>query len=420
MAGEIFRREAIESMASPDRLDQPLKLVRPANWLFLAVGAAVILFALVWGLVARVPVQASGQGILIGSDGIAEIASQYEGRVIELAVAPGQRVAAGDVVARLSRRTRDREIEGARQELAAAIDSAAAGESAYRATDASLARSEREASASLATRIAETQRQLSAREETLTNLRRLVDQNAATREELNGVIALRDDLRAELRRLQQERADLGLTASRRAIDRSTQRLAADQLVAQRRRELAQLVAQAGDEEVLSSPVAGQVLELRASAGDVIGPGVTVAAIDSRGQARGAGGGLEAVIYAQPAAGKRIAPGMAVELVPSTAEREIYGFIRGKVLSVAAYPASRAAMQRVLRNEQLAGELAASGAPIEVRVRLMPAAGNASGYDWSSSAGPPWAISRGTPVMAKVVLERRPFLEVLLPGIFGRR
>ncbi|MCB2065369.1 MAG: NHLP bacteriocin system secretion protein [Erythrobacter sp.] len=419
MARDIFRREAMEAMASPDRLDQPLRLVRPAMWLFLGLGGAVILFALVWGLIVRVPIETQAQGILIDSAGIAEVSSQYEGRVVELAVAPGTQVEAGEVVARLSRRTRDRDIAEAQAALADAERRAGEAEQVFRANEGSIGSSERALAANLVTRMAEVRRQLAAREETVANIRRLVDQNAATREELAGVTALADELRTQLRQLEQQRLDQQVAVAQRGNDRRTARLAESQQVAEARRALAQLVAQAGDEEVIVAPISGELVELRAAQGDVIGAGEVVAVIDPRSSTERAQGGVEAVFYAPPASGKRIEPGMAVEVVPTTAEREIYGFIRGEVIEVAPYPASREAMVRVLRNDQLAAELAASGSPLQVRVRLESAPGSASGFAWSSSEGPGWPITRGTPLSGTVVLERRPFLEVLLPGIFGR-
>lgn len=89
MARQIFRQEAIDLMASPDRLDRPLDLVRPADRLLLAIGAAIILFALVWGVLASVPVEVKARGILISANGLSEISTQYEGRVAEVLVRPG-------------------------------------------------------------------------------------------------------------------------------------------------------------------------------------------------------------------------------------------------------------------------------------------------------------------------------------------
>lgn len=404
-------------MASPDRLDQPLKLVRPANWIFLAVVGAVLLFALVWGLVARTPIEVPARGILVSTGGLAEISVEYNGRVEELLVRPGDSVTQGQVIARLSRSSREREIAAAEAALFDARAQAAASERTFRTGEAGQSGAEGTLLRSLNARMAEVRRLLATRQRTVENMRGLVAENAATQEELASIIASRDELRAELRSLEQQRLEIGVTAARRRSERGEARLGESQLVEQRRRELAQLRAQTEDEAVLRAPQAGKVLEVRVNPGDVIAAGQGLATIDGLAGSK-SDAGYEAILFAPPATGKRIASGMAVKVEPTTAEREIYGHIRGEVVSTAVFPASREAMVRLLQNERLADELSASGAPIEVRVRLEPAAGTPSGFAWSSSDGPGWAITQGTMLEAKVVLERRPFIAVLFPGLAG--
>lgn len=273
--------------------------------------------------------------------------------------------------------------------------------------------------ASLATRRAELQRQLASRQETVDNLRQLNDQNAATREEVAGVVASRDNIRADIRKLEQELRQLDVDTAARRNERGKSRLAETQLVAQRRRELARLEAQTSDETLIRAAQAGEIVEISASPGDVLAPGEALATLDARSPSGERKGSFEAVLYAAPGDGKRIRKGMAVEVVPTTAEREIYGHIPGRVLSATMFPASPAAMRRYLRNDRLVDELSASGAPIEIRVTLERAEHSPSGFAWSSSEGPDWPVTRGTIIDAEIVIEQRPFLHVLLPGLARR-
>ena len=117
MARQIFRQEAIDRMASPDRLDEPLRLVKPANWLFLAAAALVVLFALIWGFTASVPIKVNAQGIMIDAAGLSEVTAQYQGRVDEILVSPGAKVQKGDIIARLTRDNRERDIQMAEAAL---------------------------------------------------------------------------------------------------------------------------------------------------------------------------------------------------------------------------------------------------------------------------------------------------------------
>ena len=66
--------------------------------------------------------------------------------------------------------------------------------------------------------------------------------------------------------------------------------------------------------------AGQVTEVKLGAGDIIAAGTALATIAP--ETGGADEALVALIYVPAAEGKRIAPGMAAEVVPTTVERAV--------------------------------------------------------------------------------------------------
>lgn len=418
MARQIFRQEAIDRMASPDRLDQPIYLVKPANWLFLIVTAVIILFALIWGFVASVPIKVNAQGIMIDSAGLSEVAVQYQGRVDAILVQPGEQVQKGDVIARLTRDNRERDIQIAEAALRDARTKAGVAENIFRRGEGRLGGAEARQLASINARMAELRRQLVTREETADNLRALVEQNAATREELMNVIALNDSIRADMRKLEQEKLQVGVAAAQRRNSRDQSRLSDNQLVQERRRDLEKLRAQTDDEILIRAPQAGRMLELKVNPGDVLAPGQAIATIDARASQAAKKGGFDAVLFVPPDGGKRIDPGMAVELVPTTTAKEVYGHIKGEVISASTLPASREAMRRYLQNDQLVEQLSAAGPPIEIKIRLQRA-DNASGYSWSSSSGPERLVTKGTMLVGKIVVEQKAMIDVVLPGVRNR-
>lgn len=73
---------------------------------------------------------------------------------------------------------------------------------------------------------------------------------------------------------------------------------------------------------------------------------------SNGQDSDPAGRLVAVFYVPAADGKRILPGMAVEVVPGTVKREESGFICGRVRHVADTPSSTLGMMWASRNDRL--------------------------------------------------------------------
>jgi HlyD family secretion protein len=126
--------------------------------------------------------------------------------------------------------------------------------------------------------------------------------------------------------------------------------------------------------------------------------------------------MVALLYVPAGQGKRIRPGMAAEISPSTAERAQYGYIRGRVISVAPLPATAAGMRRVLRNDQLVEQLRVGGAPIEVRVALVRDPTTRTGFAWSASKGPAGEVSVGTLAEGRVVVDHIPVIAWLMPGV----
>ncbi len=154
---------------------------------------------------------------------------------------------------------------------------------------------------------------------------------------------------------------------------------------------------------------GQVVELRAARGSRVSAGDIIATLEDSTQP------LEAVMYVSAAEGKSIQPGMAAQIALAHVGAEAYGFLRGTVRTVAAFPASAEAMQAVLANAQWVNEFSADGPPLEVRLALIPDSNTISGYAWSSVAGPPLAIHSGTLGEAAITVSERRLIELLIPG-----
>ena len=127
--------------------------------------------------------------------------------------------------------------------------------------------------------------------------------------------------------------------------------------------------------------------------------------------------LEAVIYLSATEGKKIQPGMRVQISPTIIRPEEYGVMLGWVTSVGEFPESQQSMSRVLENDELVQRFSQNGAPIEVRVDLIPDARTVSGYKWSSSVGPDIEIRSGTLATATIIVEERVPIRMIFPG-FG--
>lgn len=411
MTKQIFRQEAMDRMASPDRLDQPIQLVRNKQWLLLVCFATVVLFLLIWSFFVSLPIKVAGRGILIDPAGLSEISIAYDGRVGQLLVSPGDIVAEGDVIARMTRNIKQHDIDIAKAELAAAIESSEKSASAYAQSSARYQRVDQQRLSSIKSRATDLTQQLSTRKKLAEDLRALVTKGAVTPLELVSVVTAIDALEESLRQLEQERLEIQVAQAERSDARAKAELAEQQAIQRRQLQLERLQAETADAIEISTYQAGRIAEIKVNVGDALTSGKALALLNPNPNEQR----LQAVLFLPSTQGKKVQKGMPVEIMPSTAEKEIYGHIKARVISASPLPASREGMRRLLQNDRLIDELSLAGPPIQVVAELVNS-DNASGFSWSSSAGPAYAITSGTMLDANVVVERRAIIDVILPGV----
>ncbi len=97
----VFRKVALDRLASPEQLDQLMRVTDPRGWIALLSIAVVLATATVWGVIGSIPQNVSGVGILIKSGGVFDVAPLAGGRVMDVAVSVGDLVSEGQVVARI-------------------------------------------------------------------------------------------------------------------------------------------------------------------------------------------------------------------------------------------------------------------------------------------------------------------------------
>lgn len=411
MAREIFRKAALERMASPERVDRPTRLVGASGWLILTCFLVTILAGAAWALQTKAPVKIRAQGILIDQGGLVEIASEQGGLLEDVRVTPGDVVAVGQVVATLSRSELRRELAGAdasRVDLQERYDRLAAAHEARTQRESIADEQKLRSIRNIRSSLLKRRELLQARAEKLAPLaeRKVVPELRL----IEAQIAV-SDLDERLAALSEDSQRVRLEAAERASQREFELLEDRLAIEEQDRTIARLRARLSEEKVITSSREGQVVEIKVNAGDVLAPGAALATLAPVDLNRD----LQALMYVPPADGKRVEPGMIAEIAPTTVEREVYGHILAEVISVAPLPATPEGMRRVLQNDQLVNQLSVGGAPIEVRLRLLPDPDTATGFKWSASQGPVGGVNAGTLLEGKVVIDERPLIDLVIPG-----
>ena len=414
MSKPLFRKDALDRLASPEQLDQLMTVTTRRAWVALGALIMVLLSALAWAIFGSLPYKVHAHGILIRRGGLADIVSVTAGQITAIEVALGDRVEKGQVVARLAQPDLEAEIDRTRAKLATLRERAK--------RDAELGSQE----SSL--RTGGLGQQSATIQESINAARTrgdILKKRLAEQQELlgRGLITAHavDQLAQELQRNRETimslQADLRrVSADRVGVERSSEgdSQAAKAAIIETEKLLTHLEEKLTAESRIISSHAGRVLEVSQERGRMVSPGSSVLTLEVSEENASE---LEAVLYAYSGDGKKIHPGMEVHLSPSVARREVDGVLVGEVVAVAEFPATRAGMMHVLHNEQLVADFlsATQGAPIAINARLVVDPSTTSGYRWSSGHGPDLQLTSGTPCSATVTTRtERPITLLLAP------
>ncbi|CAH1216239.1 hypothetical protein PAECIP111893_04081 [Paenibacillus plantiphilus] len=185
-------------------------------------------------------------------------------------------------------------------------------------------------------------------------------------------------------------------------------------VASYKQAIADLKAEYINQSNIVSAHTGRVLEVNVKSGSTVDAGSPMILIES-GESQTKD--LKIVIYVPVQTGKKILPGMNVDVTPSTVNKEEFGFMIGRVTSVSEYPLTTQSMFLTLGNEALVQELAKGDmAMLEVKVDLIPDSSTISGYKWSTPDGPPQQIDSGTLVSASITVKQQKPITSIIPQI----
>lgn len=97
----IFRKTALDKISSPEQLDQVIVITPPFFWMAMLGAGVILLAAILWSIFGRIPVNVRANGICMSSGGIHVLYSTENGIVDEVSVMDGDKVEAGDEIARL-------------------------------------------------------------------------------------------------------------------------------------------------------------------------------------------------------------------------------------------------------------------------------------------------------------------------------
>lgn len=98
----VYRKAALDKLASPEELDQLMQITRPGSWLLLAAFGGVLAMLLLWSILGNITTTLTQSGTLTLRNPVVFVSAPQVGQVVDVAVQPGDLVAAERPVARIS------------------------------------------------------------------------------------------------------------------------------------------------------------------------------------------------------------------------------------------------------------------------------------------------------------------------------
>ncbi len=409
---DLFRKKALEHAVTTQKIDEMINIVPRKFWVLLVVLAIVIITAIAWAFLGRIPILAEGEGLLIAEKGALYNAVAPEGatRLTSIHVSPGDRVEKGQILAQL-------EIPDIKKQLNNAQRYLKKLESEYQ-----------ELKLQAAEKIKQQRQFINQQNKTLDNILVSETQNLKETKKLLEIkersfkkgIMSRLDLAITLKDYHQvvkeiERTKEAITQNKinlqGFISKWEERIHQLQLKTfEQEYEVNSLKAKLNAAQEVYSPATGIVTNIQVSIGQKLEGGDVVATISSKTQS------LDAVIYIPAKDGKLVKKGMKALVSPTNIKKEEYGSIKGEVIAVASFPSTKKDILATLQNPSLVERFLEKGAVIAVRVSLKKDEDTYSGFAWTSSSGPETSISAGTLVSAGIIIREQRPVSLIIPTL----
>ena len=408
---QIFSKESLEAASNPDELDHTLQIVRSKLWIPLFGICVVVLVGLTWSIFGRMPVNITGFGVLINPGSVKVVQSQAPGLVEKVSVKPGDKIKEGDIVAVLQQPALEQSLQQAKENFddinRINSDALGANQKQFAAQLASINR-QMELLAEGKELSGNMNRSLEKRNEVLLQLAKdnLVNSEMLLQSE-SSLLQSKTKLASYDGQIQELELSIEQAKQKNIQTEFTLKNQIDET----RRAVERLELQLENNRHIRSKAGGEVMQLMVSAGTAVGFGTPVLSVAADQSAQS----MKNLCYFSVKDGKKIEPGMRIQVTPSTVKRERYGSIIGKVTSVSSFPVSREAVVNIVGSKELALALAGRGAMIEVETELETSTSSESisGYEWTSR-NPPVAVSQGTTTVNRVKVDDRAPITYVLP------
>jgi HlyD family secretion protein len=411
MAKQIFRKVALQRLASPEQLDQLMQITSPTGWLALLGTGLFLVIVVAWSFLGSIPTKVTGRGILVKSGGIYSVVAPDSGIVSGCYAGAGDVVMAGQVIARIEKPLLRQEISNQRDLIEDLQNESEMISRFGHSAIALQSESSRQQVAIVTRAIASLEQKKTWLKEKLANQQLLYKKGLLTQEQVVDTRQTLADTRQAIMDNRNKLKKLTLQKLQLTEEKKKQLVGIQNQLQDARRKLQALRKKLDEGSKVISPRSGRVLDVEIDMGSLVEPGSTIMRLERTGKNIEK---LSVMMYFPAGAGKVIKVGMPALIAPSTVTPQEYGMMRGLVTKVSEFPVTESNLNKTLHNRTMVQSLLRSGAPIAVEIVPILDPRTPSGYKWSSSQGPPTTIDTGTDCFANVLVKEQRPISLVIP------
>lgn len=460
----VFRKSALDKLSSPEQLDKLIKMTSPRSWMILAFFVLICASTIIWSVTGNIPKKIQAQGIILSSNGTKSIFSALDGEISDVTIGKDDYVHIGETIARISQSSFVEEI-GKIEKQIEEIESFTLEyqksntqisenilnlvDIKNQITDVNKQIEKLKVNDTSSKILSEIDRNLKEIERYKTDLEKknseldtatkelekkqqLINSGAIPKSEYEQAVEVKNtalynqkNSQLSLTQTQQNQNSLDeqykqakeqfdgevnyLVFRNNALEgnfNATKSSKLDSLY-KRRLELKQNIAKS---EILSN-VEGKVLSVNVTKGNIIQKGTEISKVLEKGSDVNDSG---VIFYVAMEEGKKLMPGMKINVYPTTVSRQEYGHMEAVVTYVSDYAVSVDDMRKKLGNDELINKFLKSGVLVEVDANILKDNSTKSGYYWSSKKGKSLAVLEGTLCDASITIEENKPITLVIP------
>jgi HlyD family secretion protein len=463
----LFRKEALDKVASPEQLDQLIKVTSPKRWFSLFALGALVISGGAWSVLGEIPIVVTGKGVMVYPSQVATLQASISGRILELKLRAGDTVKKGEVIATIDQTelrkqlqlnkekltqlkiqdqtantvqlqrnaTEEAAIAQQRQTLLQSLNTVQSLTPVLREKGLEVIKKERE---NLRSRLANARKLQPTLKQRWEERKKLFEQGAvpkdtalsAEQEYINSQVQI-DEAQSQLNQLDVKETDAqnqylqnlnqvnAINAQLKALDsrKETQKeqdftstINRQKEIQETERVIKQLELQLQKNSQVISDYTGTVLELTAKPGQQLEPGLGMGTVSTQQS----GAKLVNIVFLPESENKKIKIGTPLQITPSTVKREEFGGIEAKITKVSSFPVTQQGVANIIGNPDILPGVLDKGPQIAVYTEPEIDPSTPSGYKWSSSNGPQFKVAPGTTTSVRITVEKKKPIEFVLP------